>query len=162
MVATDLRDSGFELWGTRALGDVFRDIGWFRLDRGVTPTNMLRGGYVTSHQGPAVDGALNRINGALHGPRAIGGRLPVSAVRPGQIVCKDGGRTGRTCGPVLRVNPGTGEIYSALLTIPGDSGSPIYIVGRDGKAYIVGVHGGGRTPFDSEADAVMPLPAGLQ
>lgn len=162
VIASDMKDSGFYLDGSRNFGDPFRDVGWFRLDRNVRPTHTMRGGHITTHIDAGLDKTLTDLSRQINRPRVIGGRIPLSSIHPGQIVCKDGGRSGRTCGPVLRVNPRSGEIYSLLFTIPGDSGSPIYIVGRDGKAYIVAVHGGGVTPFNSDADAALPMPAGFK
>lgn len=162
VIASDMKDSGYYLDGSRNFGDPFRDVGWFRLDGNVRPTHTMRGGNITTHVDAGLDKSLTDLSRQINRPIAVGGRISLSSIRPGHIVCKDGGRSGRTCGPVLRVNPRSGEIYSLLFTIPGDSGSPIYIIGRDGKAYIVAVHGGGATPYNSDADAVLPLPAGLK
>lgn len=83
-------------------------------------------------------------------------------MRVGQIVYKDGGTTSRSCGPVIRVNYNTGEIYTLMLTVGGDSGSPLYILTPDRKAVIVGVHSRSLGLFLDAADAVIPLPGGLR
>ncbi|GAB3078543.1 hypothetical protein CAQUA_10970 [Corynebacterium aquatimens] len=163
VIASDMRDSGWDLQGKRVAGAPFRDAGWFRLDPGVDVKDWARGGRVTLHKlDKNLEKPINDALAAVNRPIAIGGRMPVTAVRPGQIVCKDGGRTGRTCGPVWKVNVKTGEIFSFTFSIPGDSGSPVYVIGGDGKAYIVGIHDGGATPFESYADAALPLPSKIK
>ena len=69
--------------------------------------------------GGAVDplsDAVQRINPT----RSVAGYHPVPAVKPGQIVCKDGARTSRPCGPVPKVNPDTGGFATHLR--PPDAG----------------------------------------
>ncbi|WP_297006129.1 hypothetical protein [uncultured Corynebacterium sp.] len=107
------------------------DFGWFRLDESVTPD---------------VNGISSRANTGipLLDPLLTGQRLetgdpvPVTPNLVGGLVCKDGARTGRTCGPVLSVNAESQEVFAAIPAIAGDSGSPLYILGTDGRIHIVG------------------------
>ncbi len=73
--------------------------------------------------GGAVDplsDAVQRINPT----RSVVGYHPVPAVKPGQIVCKDGARTSRTCGPAPKVNPDTGGFATHLRPPDAGPGSP--------------------------------------
>lgn len=139
----------------------FTDTGWFKLDPNVRFGGAARGGNITT-RALGSENALTYAARAIHPDRPIAGRAPISWVRPGMILCKDGGTTGRTCGPVFRVNYDTGEIFTFMLSIPGDSGSPVYILTRDRKAVIVGVHSRSNGPIVDVADALFPLPGGLQ
>lgn len=168
LIASDLRDSGYvyELGGVSVgtggiTPDGFKDQSWFRLDRHVAAAGSTRGGNLTLGLDRGMDNGLTQFARSINPDRAIGGRLPVSAVRVGQIVCKDGARTSRTCGPVVSTNPHTGEIVALLLSAEGDSGAPAWVTGRDGRAYIVGVVSGGVGPLEV-IDASLPLPAGLR
>ncbi|WP_175934280.1 hypothetical protein [Corynebacterium sp. Marseille-P4321] len=159
-IASDLRGSGVQFVGGRGANN-FTDVAWFRLDGHVQDAGAARGG---NYSVPFLGGntPLTQVTRTLHPNRAIAGRLPVSALRIGQIVCKDGGTTGRTCGPVIRVNADSGEIWALMLSAVGDSGSPVYTLGPDRRAYIVGVHSRGGYGVLSVADAALPLPAGLR
>ncbi|QNP90148.1 hypothetical protein IAU68_10960 [Corynebacterium lujinxingii] len=157
-IASNLADSGYINVGS-GLNERNDDIGWFRLDPHVKDAHAMRGGSLTAGV-LGVDTKLVELWRSFFPVRGVAGRAPVTAVRPGTIVCKDGGRTGRTCGPVLSVRAGSGEIIAVLPSATGDSGAPVYMTGPGGKAVIVGVLSGagwGRTL----ADAVQPLPAGL-
>lgn len=167
VIASNMKDSGYALEGRNGFSmgaegpkpNVIRDYGWFRLDPGVRDTGTTRGGSISIGYRD-VDHRLTEAARIITPPMAIGGRLPISAVHPGQILCKDGGTTGRTCGPVVSTNPQTGEILALILSLPGDSGSPVWMTGRDGRAYIVGVHAGTFRPF-RVSDSALPLPDGL-
>lgn len=168
VIASTMADSGhvFDQGGLNVglnglNSDSFRDYSWFRLDPHVTDAGRARGGNLTLGLDPGMDHNLTQFARSVNPDRAIGGRLPVSAVKPGQIVCKDGARSSRTCGPVVSTNTHTGEIVALLLNFTGDSGAPVWITGRDGRAYIVGVISGGVGPFEL-IDASLPLPAGLR
>lgn len=168
VIASNMADSGyvFDQGGLNVglkgfTSDSFRDYSWFRLDPNVTDAGKTRGGNLTLGLDSGMDHNLTQFARSINPDRAIGGRLPVSAVAPGQIVCKDGARSSRTCGPVVSTNVHTGEIVALLLNFTGDSGAPVWITGRDGRAYIVGVISGGVGPFEL-IDASLPLPAGLR
>ena len=122
-----------------------------------------------AHRGGAVDipviGAVNPLSDAvqrINPTRRVAGYHPVTAVKPGQIVCKDGARTSRTCGPVLKVNPDTGELAVLILALHGDSGGPVYTVNPDGSANIIGVVSGTAFGVLLAVDGLLPLPAGLR
>ena len=157
---SDLRDSGYELEGENTLGGARKDVAWFRLLPGVVNANAVRGGHVdipfigTQH-------GLSAFVQRIHPNRAVASRQPVTAVRPGQVVCKDGGRTSRTCGRVLHINPDTGDMAVAMIAIQGDSGSPVYTVNPNGSINIVGIASGTAYGFLLAVDAAQPLPAGL-
>lgn len=72
----------------------------------------------------------------------VGNPIPVSDVRVGEIVCKDGSSTGRTCGPVVGVNNDTQDIYAIIPAISGDSGAAL-TVNRGGVLHPVGILSGG-------------------
>ena len=157
-IASNLSDSGVVYDGGNAAG--FADVAWFRLDNHVSDGGAVRGGtYNIPFLGPNTP--LNGFTRAVHPNRAIAGRAPVTAVRRGQIICKDGGTTARNCGPVVHVNTKTGEIWSLMLAAQGDSGSPVYVLTPDRRALLVGVHSGAVGIF-SVADASLPLPGGLR
>lgn len=157
-IASNLAGSGVIYDGGNAAG--FADVAWFRLDRHVGDGGAVRGGtYNIPFLGPNTP--LNGVTRAVHPSRAIAGRAPVTTVRRGQIICKDGGTTARTCGPVVHVNTRTGEIWSLMLSAQGDSGSPVYALTPDRRALLVGVHSGVVGIF-SVSDASFPLPAGLR
>lgn len=87
--------------------------------------------------------------------------VPLHEVRLGEPLCKDGGRTGRTCGPVINVNPAAGELTAMVVTAMGDSGGAGYVF-RNGVARNVGVLSasklGGITVFvaPERAHALIP------
>ena len=81
--------------------------------------------------GGAVDlpivGAVNPLSDAvqrINPTRSVAGYHPVPAVKSGQIVCKDGARTSRPCGPVPKVNPDTGGFATHLRPPDAGPGSP--------------------------------------
>lgn len=127
----------------------FSDTGWFQFDPHVSHGGALRGGNITD-RALGSDSQLTAATRAIHPKRPIAGRAPISWVRVGQIVCKDGGTTSRSCGPVIRVNYNTGEIYTLMLTVGGDSGSPLYLLTPRSKGPLLDI-----------ADAALPLPGGL-
>lgn len=161
VVAGDLRDSGFEYAGGAKLTAPTRDIGWFRVDSHVTNGGATRGGHVKIPLF-ARDNAISRSSQAIYPNRPVAGRLPVTAVRPGQIVCKDGATTSRTCGPVLHVNPASGGFTALMIAGHGDSGAPVYVLGRDRRAYLVGVLSAGAFGLLTVVDGIGTLPAGLR
>lgn len=161
LISGDLRDSGFEMWGDNTLGSPLRDVAWFPLNGGAAYGGAMRGGAVDIPFIGAVhplSDAVQRINPT----RRIAGYRPVTAVKPGQIVCKDGARTARTCGPVLKVNPKTGELAVLIIALHGDSGGPVYTVNPDGSANIIGIASGTAFGVLLAVDGLLPLPAGLR
>lgn len=133
--ADDLSDSGYVLDGSANFLDPnagLNDFAWFRLDESVTPD-------ATGISSQA-DTGIALLDPLLTGERLeTGDPVPVTQDLVGSLVCKDGAKTGRTCGPVLSVNTESQEIFAAIPAIAGDSGSPLYTIGDDGKAHIVGV-----------------------
>ena len=160
-ISGDLRDSGFLMEGDSTLGGALKDVAWFPMAGHVTDPRAMRGGFVDLPYIGAIQG-LSGFAQFINPNRRVAGRQPVTAVRKGQIVCKDGARTSRTCGPVLNVNPHTGEIAVLILSLQGDSGSPVYTVNPDGSANIVGIISGAAYGMFVAVDAATPLPAGLR
>lgn len=117
------------------------DIAWFPLAPGVTGANFIDSQVTTGIK--QLDDSIANISKVATPPRALGAAIDVSQLRSGQWVCKDGQTTGRTCGVVLKVNAKTKEISALIPSIPGDSGAPLYTMGKDGKAHIVGNLTGG-------------------
>lgn len=115
------------------------DIGTFRLASGVRYSGELGGGTVSLPiPMTALSSELASVAaGNINPPLRVAGTLPVSAIRPGEVVCKDGSSTARTCGLVLATNPSTGTIFAAIPAMSGDSGSPLYVNRADGT-WIVG------------------------
>lgn len=75
----------------------------------------------------------------IHGD--IAGSLPVTGWVPyvvkGQVLCKVGAVTGRTCGPVIDVSES--KVKFAAEIEHGDSGGPVYALKDDGTAAAVGI-----------------------
>lgn len=121
------------------------DFGWFRLDGTAAPNSDSISSSPTTGI-PPVDAALEQASGFLSPAQALGDPVPVSEGLVGQIVCKDGSSTGRTCGPVLSVNVESQEVFAFIPAISGDSGAPLTVGGADGKRHIVGTLSNG-TPL---------------
>lgn len=136
------------------------DFGWFRLDGTAAPN----AGSISSSPTtgiPPVDDALEQASGFLSPAQALGDPVPVTDSLVGQIVCKDGSSTGRTCGPVLSVNVESQEVFAFIPATSGDSGAPLTVGGADGKRHIVGTLSNG-TPllfniFDGTAQQLDKL-----
>lgn len=64
---------------------------------------------------------------------------PGLTVQPGEPVCHFGVVTGESCGTVENVNNGWFTMTGGVISEPGDSGGPVYVVGDDGPARIVGL-----------------------
>jgi hypothetical protein len=106
------------------------DLGWFRLDGSVDAD-------ATGVSSVAQTGTL--LDPLLSGQRLeVGDQYPVGDSLVGGLVCKDGAISGRTCGPVLSVNSASQEVFALIPAIAGDSGSPLYVIGGDGKAHVLG------------------------
>ena len=121
------------------------DFGWFQLDGTAAPNSDSISSSPTTGI-PPVDAALEQASGVLSPAQALGEPVPVSEGLVGQIVCKDGSSTGRTCGPVLSVNVESQEVFAFIPAISGDSGAPLTVGGADGKRHIVGTLSNG-TPL---------------
>ncbi|MDK8510765.1 hypothetical protein QP948_05010 [Corynebacterium bovis] len=130
------------------------DYAVFPLAPGVTDTHQVSS-HPTSGIAPGIDAVL-RANFSST-PRQLGEPLPVDQVRVGETVCKDGSRTGRTCGPVLGVNPVSQDIVALIPALSGDSGGAL-TVNRGGTWHPVGILSGGSpllfNVFDSTTQAL--------
>lgn len=157
---SDLRDSGYTYEGDNTLGGALTDVAWFRLPGDAVNASVVRGGYVDLPFFGA-NHVVSQFAQRVHPNRAVVSRQPVTSVKQWDVVCKDGGRTSRTCGRVLNVNPDTGEIAVAILAWQGDSGAPVYTVNPDGSVNIIGIASGTAYGFLLAVDAAVPLPAGL-
>ena len=73
----------------------------------------------------------------------FGAPLCVHQGMVGSIACKEGNTTGLTCGPIVRVNEKTQDVSGLIPSRPGDSSSPLYLLGRDGKRHRIGQRAGG-------------------
>lgn len=113
------------------------DVGWFRLNANAAPNADSISSSPTTGI-PPVDDALEQASGFLSPAQSLGEPVPVTDNLVGQIVCKDGSSTGRTCGPVLSVNVESQEVFAFIPAISGDSGAPLTVGGEDGKRHIVG------------------------
>ena len=121
------------------------DFGWFRLNDNAAPDAKTI--YSSPTTGiPPVDDALEQVSGVFSPAQSLGKPVPVSEGLVGQIVCKDGSSTGRTCGPVLSVNVESQEVFAFIPATSGDSGAPLTVGGADGKRHIVGTLSNG-TPL---------------
>lgn len=81
----------------------------------------------------------------------IAGRFPVAGVMPeaavralplGTPVCLDGAKTGIQCGALLSRNEGE-LLRFAAESVKGDSGAPVFVIGQDQRATLVGILAGG-------------------
>ncbi|WP_280827675.1 hypothetical protein [Mycobacterium sp. OTB74] len=80
----------------------------------------------------------------------------VKVLPPGTPVCFDGAKSGVTCGPLI--DAGGGVIYFGKGAVGGDSGAPVFVVDRDGRATVIGLLA--RTDDDSRAStATYTAPA---
>ncbi|MFN6547939.1 hypothetical protein [Mycolicibacterium nivoides] len=88
----------------------------------------------------------------------IAGKIPISgvmsvaevkALEPGTPICLDGARSGVMCGPLVRTDWDT--IKFGTNAIGGDSGSPVFLVGADNRAVLIGIFKGehGATALDA-------------
>lgn len=121
------------------------DFGWFRLNDNATPDVGTISSSPTTGI-PPVDDALEQVSGVFSPAQSLGKPVPVTEDLVGQIVCKDGSSTGRTCGPVLSVTVESQEVFAFIPAISGDSGAPLTVGGADGKRHIVGTLSNG-TPL---------------
>ena len=82
------------------------------------------------------------------------GNRPIAAndhprPRPGQTVCRAGTTTGQQCGTIAAAY---GDHQYLTTGMPssrgGDSGGPVWILGGDGRAQVIGIWLGGRSTAD--------------
>lgn len=64
---------------------------------------------------------------------------PGAGLAAGQPVCHFGVITGESCGTVERVNNGWFTMENGVVSQKGDSGGPVYTVGADGRAVLIGL-----------------------
>lgn len=64
---------------------------------------------------------------------------PGLSVQPGEPVCHFGVVTGESCGTVESVNNGWFTMGHGVISHPGDSGGPVYVIDDAGPARIVGI-----------------------
>lgn len=90
-------------------------------------------------------GSFFSDTGAIFNPEIantyrITGVVRPSEIRPGIEMCKFGYRTQETCGPVIASNGD--HVRVALFSIPGDSGSPLYVKQGSNSVKAVGILSG--------------------
>ncbi len=122
----------------------------------VTDRNGRVIGVVTNSRDNTPDGAVVRTDQVIADYQTIklnnsvtlsdflpGGRQlvvdPAATLTPGQPVCHFGIMTGESCGAVERINNGWFTMANGVVSQKGDSGGPVYTVGPDGRAAIVGL-----------------------
>lgn len=107
------------------------------------------------------DIALIRLDGTLPTDTRVLSRRPVSGVtsevNTGDTLCFYGMRSGRQCG-VATIDTGSSGIVATFSTnaTQGDSGGPVYRIGKDGSATAVGVLNSSSN--DGVADATLIEP----
>lgn len=71
--------------------------------------------------------------------------------RPGQTVCRAGITTGQQCGTIAAAY-GDHQYLTAGMSPSrgGDSGAPVWTIGADGHAQVIGIWLGGRTTADGQ------------
>lgn len=101
--------------------------------------------------------ALN--NAAIPGDTRVLDRRPVEGVtadvKVGDVLCKYGLTTGRTCGPVLDT-PTASKVRFDATSARGDSGGPVYLIQPDGDAVAVGITIRGADDGGTVAELVQP------
>lgn len=101
--------------------------------------------------------ALN--NGAIPGDVRVLDRRPVEgvtdAIKVGDVLCKYGLTTGRTCGAVLET-PTASKVRFDAASAHGDSGGPVYLIEPDGDAVAVGITIRGADAGGTVAELVQP------
>lgn len=92
-------------------------------------------------QSEDTDIAVLKLSAGIDVHGDIAGTLPITGWVPyvveGQVLCKNGAVTGRTCGPVVDVSPS--KVKFAAEIAQGDSGGPVYALKDDGTAAAVGI-----------------------
>ncbi len=123
-------------------GNFINDFGYFRLKPHVkVQYNVVHLDRVHPVHQPASAATRAIHRRAVSAP--FGAPLRVHQGMVGRIACKEGNTTGLTCGPIVRVNEKTQDVSGLIPSRPGDSGSPLYLLGRDGKRHLIGQLAGG-------------------
>ena len=141
--AADVRAGWHIVQGNKHPGGHFiNDFGYFRLKPHVkVQYNVVRLDRVHPVHQPASAATRAIHRRAVSAP--FGAPLRVHQGMIGRIACKEGNTTGLTCGPIDRVNEKTQDVSGLIPSLPGDSGSPLYLLGRDGKRHLIGQLAGG-------------------
>ncbi|MFM8599740.1 MAG: hypothetical protein ACKOB8_12165 [Mycobacterium sp.] len=122
----------------------------------VTDRNGRVIGVVTNARDNTPDGAVVRTDQVIADYEMIklnnsvtlsdflpGGRQLIAAsaapLAAGHPVCHFGIMTGESCGSVERINNGWFTMANGVISQKGDSGGPVYALGADGRAVIVGL-----------------------
>ncbi len=63
----------------------------------------------------------------------------VAAATPGDEVCMFGAESGRHCGTVTLIDGDSAQVWTKMQSTRGDSGAPVYKIGRSGTAQPVGI-----------------------
>lgn len=100
-----------------------------------------------------LDPGVGVPNGSVGGRYPVRDVLPAKQINPGMTVCKIGAMTGQTCGEVTEANGNV--IDTRVISTTGDSGSPGFVINRDGTASAVGILMGG--PEDDETTTTFVL-----
>lgn len=141
--AADVRAGWHIVQGNKRPGGHFiNDFGYFRLKPHVkVQYNVVHLDRVHPVHQPASAATRAIHRRAVSAP--FGAPLRVHQGMIGRIACKEGNTTGLTCGPIVRVNEKTQDVSGLIPSRPGDSGSPLYLLGRDGKRHLIGQLAGG-------------------
>lgn len=145
---SDIDAGGYRFDGTASPANPdggLDDFGWFRLNDNAAANDATISSSPVTGILP-VDNVLEQVSGVLSPAQSLGDPVPVTENLVGQIVCKDGSSTGRTCGPVLSVTVESQEVFAFIPATSGDSGAPLTVGGADGKCHIVGTLSNG-TPL---------------
>lgn len=104
-------------------------------------------------------GLIALSNNSIPSDTRVLSRRPVEGattdVKVGDILCKYGTITGRTCGPILD-QPTASKVRFGAAGEQGDSGGPVYLIRPNGDAIAVGVTLGGADAGGLVAEFVQP------
>ena len=130
---------------TNPLPKPISDYASFRLKPGVYVNNNAIGNDIINPLMFPLDAANKGIEQAMWGNARVGEPYRIANWMRGKIACKQGNTTGTSCGPILDVDVKNQNVWGLIPSLPGDSGSPLYIMGGDGKKHIIGQLSGGST-----------------
>lgn len=114
-------------------------IGNFATFRDNTPTGstVATSQFVADYESIALADDV-MPNNILPGGRPLES-VPGVVVAPGEPVCHFGTVTGESCGTIESVNNGWFTMTNGVVSHPGDSGGPVYVISGAGPASIVGL-----------------------